>query len=622
HGRLDLALAQHEHALAVQQREPPALHTIQTVNAIAVTLGLMGRYPEAIARLREGLALADQLRSTTYEQFLKGSLAGVYLQSGRHREAADLLEDVLKQPNPPQAATRWAQLSSARSALGESEAALVAAERGLALAATTDIDTLTAILRARISALTALGRYDDANTDLTRLLTMIERVRESTLPADYLRRGYGARHQDVFAAAVKLRQAQGRPREALETAERARSRAFLDLLASRGAGAAATRAAARGTAASFEQMTATARRLDSTILAFWVGDSTTTAWLVSPTGQLATVVIPVTAVRLTTLVQEALRGTTMESSGLVVSATAAARPWRALSAALLDPIRSKLPRRIGSRLTIIPHGPLFSVPFAALPSASGRYLIESYDLHYVPAVGVLTYTTGAHVEGPRRAALLVGDPTPVATPDPALAVTPLPWADREVRDLDRQFGHRATLLTKADATEAKVRNALGGAAVLHFATHAVVRNEQGLTSYLALAPSQTPDRLTADDDGRLTADELYGLRLDADLVVLSGCGTALGPVSGEGVIGFTRAFLAAGASSVVATMWDVADRTTFETMRAFYQRRQTGTGTSRSLRHAQLAMLAALRSGRVVVNGRALAEHPRLWAAYVLVGEP
>ncbi|MEO7271822.1 MAG: tetratricopeptide repeat protein, partial [Vicinamibacterales bacterium] len=202
HGRLDLALAQHEHALAVQQREPPALHTIQTVNAIAVTLGLMGRYPEAIARLREGLALADQLRSTTYEQFLKGSLAGVYLQSGRHREAADLLEDVLRQPNPPQAATRWAQLSSARTALGESEAALVAADRGLALAGTTDIDALTATLRARISALTALGRHDDANTDLTRLLTMIERVRESTLPADDLRRGYGARHQDVFAAAV------------------------------------------------------------------------------------------------------------------------------------------------------------------------------------------------------------------------------------------------------------------------------------------------------------------------------------------------------------------------------------------------------------------------------------
>jgi len=167
-----------------------------------------------------------------------------------------------------------------------------------------------------------------------------------------------------------------------------------------------------------------------------------------------------------------------------------------------------------------------------------------------------------------------------------------------------------------------VRGALGEAAVLHFATHAVVRNEQGLTSYLALAPSRTPDRLTADDDARLTADELYGLRLDADLVVLSGCGTALGPVSGEGVIGFTRAFLAAGAASVVATMWDVADRTTFEAMRTFYERRLAGTGKSRALRQAQLTMLASLRAGRVVVNGHTLPEHPRLWAAYVLVGEP
>ena len=123
-------------------------------------------------------------------------------------------------------------------------------------------------------------------------------------------------------------------------------------------------------------------------------------------------------------------------------------------------------------------------------------------------------------------------------------------------------------------------------------------------------------------DGRLTADETYDLRLDADLIVLSGCRTALGPISGEGVIGFTRAFLAAGAASVVATTWDVADQTSFEVMTSFYEAWAAGAGKSEALRRAQLSVLRALRAGKVRVGGVALPESPRFWAGYVLVGQP
>ena len=99
---------------------------------------------------------------------------------------------------------------------------------------------------------------------------------------------------------------------------------------------------------------------------------------------------------------------------------------------------------------------------------------------------------------------------------------------------------------------------------------------------------------------------------------------------GDGVIGFTRGFLAAGASSVVATMWDVPDQTSFEVMTEFY-RAWAGTGAasggnragkSRALRQAQLAVLRALRAGKIQIGGVTLPESPRLWAGYVLVGEP
>jgi len=106
------------------------------------------------------------------------------------------------------------------------------------------------------------------------------------------------------------------------------------------------------------------------------------------------------------------------------------------------------------------------------------------------------------------------------------------------------------------------------------------------------------------------------------LVVLSACRTALGPVEGDGVIGFARAFLSAGARSVVATQWDVSDRVSYEVMREFYARRARGASNSRALRGAQLAVLRALRAGTIHADGAALPETPRLWAGFVLTGEP
>jgi CHAT domain-containing protein len=88
------------------------------------------------------------------------------------------------------------------------------------------------------------------------------------------------------------------------------------------------------------------------------------------------------------------------------------------------------------------------------------------------------------------------------------------------------------------------------------------------------------------------------------------------------VIGFTRAFLSAGARSVVAAQWDVSDRLSHDVMRGFYARRARGQSTSRALRGAQLEVLAALRRGTLVENGAALPEAPRLWAGFVLVGQP
>jgi CHAT domain-containing protein len=195
------------------------------------------------------------------------------------------------------------------------------------------------------------------------------------------------------------------------------------------------------------------------------------------------------------------------------------------------------------------------------------------------------------------------------------------------------------VLTGRNASEARVGETARGGRVLHFATHAVVLDERPQASFLALStpwsskesrPSSSTNAaavLSLDPaDGRLTADEVYGLSLEADLVVLSACRTGLGALSGDGMIGLTRAFLVAGSRSIVASLWDVADEPAAQLMPAFYKAWLAGEAKSEALRRAQLGLLRALRAGRVVVGGprgpQPLPEHPVFWATFVLTGDP
>jgi CHAT domain-containing protein len=167
-----------------------------------------------------------------------------------------------------------------------------------------------------------------------------------------------------------------------------------------------------------------------------------------------------------------------------------------------------------------------------------------------------------------------------------------------------------------------VRTEAPGKAVLHFATHAIVRNDDPSGSFLALGA--TPGG--TDSDGRLTAQEVYSWELTADLVVLSACRSGDGRVTGDGVATFARAFIYAGAPSVVVSLWDVADEPTNQLLPDFYRAWFGGVSKARALRGAQLQLLRALRSGKVQVHTAAglvtLPEHPALWAGFALIGEP
>jgi CHAT domain-containing protein len=542
-----------------------------------------------------------------------------------------------------------------------------------------------------------------------------------------MKRGFTDLHQSLFAESIELLAQQGRWPLALETAEKARARAFLDLLASRAdaqarrtpptsapASAPATAIApgqiarlqpppisdalalapltARATRdvsasisagaasdwtfrgespfpdgaawprftpqpgntlnlesaryaqpATIAEMIATARRLQSTLLTYWVAPNGTFAWVISPGGAVNATRIDVTSMKLDTLVAQANEAVNGAASfgGLGIGSSSQTRPWRELYALLIRPVRQYLPAGSNGLLTIVPHGPLFRVSFAALLDEKGQYLIERYRLHYTPAVGVLQFTARARAAATRQA-LLIGDPGAL-TSETGEALPALPWARKEVAEIAASMPSATPhVLVDADASEAAIRAKLQGMDLIHFATHGVIQQQRSLSSYLALrggnggnggndnvarVGSAAPGNIDASNDGRLTAEEVYDLQLQARLVVLSACSTALGPMSGDGVIGFTRAFLYAGASSVIATEWDVPDEAGYELMRRFYRHRTAVPGAeSLALRAAQVGVIQALRKGTLKVmtpSGEvALPEHPLFWAGFVLVGEP
>jgi CHAT domain-containing protein len=215
---------------------------------------------------------------------------------------------------------------------------------------------------------------------------------------------------------------------------------------------------------------------------------------------------------------------------------------------------------------------------------------------------------------------------------------PLPGAEREAATIGTLYSPpRVTILIGSVARERTIRELAPRQTIIHLATHAVVFDDQPMESYLALAPDSGASGVAAAapgawsgtgshdplGDGLLTVAEVFGLELRADLVTLSACDTGLGRVSGEGVVGLSRAFIYAGAASVLVSLWPVADTVADVEMERFYRELiQTRRNKAVALASAQRHVIALLRDGRIVsASGRTLTDDPLLWAPFVLIGE-
>jgi CHAT domain-containing protein len=261
-----------------------------------------------------------------------------------------------------------------------------------------------------------------------------------------------------------------------------------------------------------------------------------------------------------------------------------------LYARLISPVQKYITTQ---KICIVPYGILNYLPFQALYDGE-KYLVERYAISYLPSLSVLEFL-GKREKKEQYKVLAFGNPD---LRDQALD---LPAAEKEVMEISSIYPG-VQVFKREKATKGLLKKLSNQYDIIHFACHGQYVPEAPLASCIRLAPEN-------GDDGRLEANEIFDMDMKADLIVTSACQTAIGQIGkGDEVVGLTRAFLYAGASSVLGSLWSISDEATSLFMKEFYTDLKKWD-KAEALRQAQVKMIRSKEYSS-----------PFYWAAFNLTG--
>ncbi len=291
---------------------------------------------------------------------------------------------------------------------------------------------------------------------------------------------------------------------------------------------------------------------------------------------------------------------------------------RELYSTLVEPAESRLEK--ADRIIVVPDEILFEIPFEALISEEAgegsqwkdlAFLFREHQVLYTPSASVYRELRREKQSGKYSLELFaVGDPDYSSMSEAGgITLRPLPDTRLEVESIGAKFkDDERIVLVGSEASEAALKGTISKqpSRILHIAAHGLVDPVTPTASSIALYAEPGDG-----EDGYLHTLEILALPLGSELVVLSACETATGRVSrGEGVVGLSRAFLGAGASAVVSSLWAVSDESTAQLMTAFYEKmRGKKRPAVRAMNEAKLEML---ESGEY--------SHPFHWASFIVIG--
>ena len=262
----------------------------------------------------------------------------------------------------------------------------------------------------------------------------------------------------------------------------------------------------------------------------------------------------------------------------------------------------------GDEMIIVPEGPLCLAPYAAFLDEKLKYLSESIRIRILPSLTTQKLIANFPQDYHRSSGvLLVGDPCVREITNEqgeVIFLPPLPYAREEVNAIGKMLG--VVPLTGNKATKVEVLKRIGSVALIHIAAHGSME-----TGEIALAPNPAQlSKVPGQKDHMLKISDVRAAKLRARLVVLSCCHSAQGKVTAEGVVGIARAFLGAGACSVLVSLWAIDDETTMEFMKFFYEDLSLGCSASVAVQRAMKCLRESVKFGAV-----------KHWAPFVLIGD-
>ena len=663
------AIASHQQALAIMQETKDRQGEGQVLVNLGNTYEALGEYDKAIKSYQQSLTIVREIKDRQGEGTALGNLGAIYANLGKYEEAVKSYEqslEIARNINHKEGqGSSLNNLGSAYHVQGDHVKALGYYQQSLAIALTTsarqlqqkalsnlgiayeDLDDYAKAIEHHEKSLEIARSLGDrrgegmalnnlGHTLFTsgKLPEAEKKLRDAVEVMESLRPGLNDIHNvslfDTQVLTYSLLQqiliAQKKEDSALEISERGRARAFVELLQQRLSPEASARSKTNLNPPTIAQIKRIAKEQNATLIEYSIVPeeefkvqgklrgkaSELFIWVVQPTGKVAFRSVDLKQLRRQKNSFEDLLANSRILHGPNLRQGEAARAQ--LHQVLIQPIADLLPKDANSHVIFIPHWELFLLPFPALKAPNGKYLVEQHTILTAPSIEVLDLTRQQQqrIETLHRTsqhsndALVVGNPTMPTMPAKQAGQTPqqlepLPGAEQEAQTIAKLLNTTAIIGDKA--TKVNIVSQMSKARLIHLATHGLLDDiqELGVPGAIALAPSK-------NDNGFLTSGEIFDLKLNAELVVLSACNTGRGEITGDGVIGLSRSLISAGVPSAIVSLWAVPDEPTTLLMTEFYRTLQTNPNKAQALRSAMLATMKQY-------------PEPLDWAAFTLIGE-
>ena len=561
-GAFDRAVAVQKRAIELHSHRPGSTDYEQALGQLGNTYLLQDDADNGLRYVRSAFDAAREANLLADARLWAGNLASAYVvahqwdAAEQYNEEAKRLRAKTRSGNPV-----YQSLNSADIALGRQQLEVASRLYEDVLA---DENSPPAVVWDAHAGLAnvAMARHDlpGATTHFEAALHVIEQTRADLLKTDY-KLSYLTQLISFYQRYVSALLQQGQRERALEIADSSRGQ----VLAERQG----VRAPAR---VNLAQLRSLARTKGVVFLSYWLTPSMSQVWVVSSEGIRCLDLPPAAQIAKLVAAHQATIAAAM-SDPLSARGGAGDQLYRLLVAPALSGLAAT------SRVIIIPDGALHAVNFETLPvdGPKRHYLIEDVELQIAPSLASLT-TKPAGVAD--RSLLLVGN-APARPPE----FPTLHYAEAEMRNVETHFKAVTTLDADRASPVAYAAAHPERFGFIHFTAHASASAESPLDSAVILAGP--------DNAYKLYARDVAALPLAAQLVTISACRSAGEKAySGEGLIGFSWAFLRAGARRVIAGLWDVDDRSTAGLMGLMYSALADGVPPARALRQAKLTMIA------------------------------